>query len=97
MTDLTEQGSEKIYWLDKPKNISLIIWALVAVCVALFFIDGFYHKHAHFEIEHLFGFYGVYGFFVCIALVLVAKSLRTILMRPEQYYDTSAEKHDDHE
>ncbi|MGI9510923.1 MAG: hypothetical protein ACR2QJ_16405 [Geminicoccaceae bacterium] len=87
MTDRPEETSEKTYWLDQPRNVTRIIWTLVAVCVALFFADGFYHKHPHFEIEHLFGFYGVYGFFVCIGLVLMAKSLRTILMRPEDYYD----------
>lgn len=97
MTDHTEHDTEEVYWLDQPKTISLIIWTLIAVCVALFFIDAFYHKHPHFEIEHLFGFYGVYGFFVCIALVLAAKSLRKILMRPEDYYDISAETHGDHE
>ncbi|MDH3660955.1 MAG: hypothetical protein OEU92_13180 [Alphaproteobacteria bacterium] len=93
MTEQTNDSSEKVYWLDRPKNVSLIVWALVGVCVALFFADAFYHKHPHFEIEHLFGFYGVYGFFVCIALVLVAKSLRAILMRSEDYYDTSEESH----
>jgi len=82
---------ESEYWLDKTKNVDLIIWILVAVCVLLFFADAFYHKHAHFEIEYLFGFYGVYGFFVCVALVLVAKSLRTILMRDEDYYEKKEE------
>ncbi len=91
MTDRTEPREEKAYWLDQPRNVSLIVWALVAVCVALFFADAFYHKHAHFEIEHLFGFYGVYGFFVCVALVLIAKWLRTVLMRSEDYYEASEE------
>ena len=61
--------------------------------MALFFADAFYHKHAHFEIEHLFGFYGVYGFFVCVALVLIAKWLRAILMRPEDYYEAPEDVH----
>lgn len=88
MTNRTEETSEKTYWLDQPRNVNKIVWALVTVCVLLFFADAFYHKHPHFEIEQLFGFYGVYGFFVCVALVLVAKSMRTILMRPEDYYDS---------
>ena len=88
MTDRSWEAAEKTYWLDQPRNVTIIVWVLVAVCALLFFVDAFYHKHPHFEIERLFGFYGVYGFFVCIALVLVAKSLRTILMRPEDYYDT---------
>lgn len=93
MIDRSREPTETVYWLDQPKNVNLIIWMLVAVCVLLFFADAFYHKHAHFEIEHLFGFYGVYGFFVCVALVLIAKSLRTFLMRSEDYYDTPEETH----
>jgi hypothetical protein len=84
-----DQG-ERRYWLDQPANIGKIVYALVAVCIALFFADGFYEKHGHYEIETLFGFYGVYGFIVCVALVLVAKSLRAVLMRSEDFYD-----HDD--
>lgn len=75
------------YWLDQPANVSIIVWALVTVCVLLFFLDAFYHKHPHFEIELLFGFYGIYGFFVCVALVLLAKFLRSFLMRSEDYYE----------
>lgn len=93
MIDRTDKASEKIYWLDQPKNVLLIIWILITVCAALFFADAFYHKHSHFEIEHVFGFYGLYGFFVCVALVLIAKWLRTILMRPEDYYEAPKETH----
>lgn len=96
--------ASKAYWLDNPKNVTLIVWALVVFCTILFFLDGFYHKHTHFNVEHLFGFYGIYGFFVCVALVLVAKALRQILMRSEDYYDHQEEernntdaRHYDHE
>lgn len=87
MSNNQENQLEKDYWLDNPKNVELIIWILVAVCIILFFADAFYHKHPYFEIEYLFGFYGVYGFFVCVVLVLVAKSMRSVLMREEDYYD----------
>ena len=30
---------------------------------------------------------GLYGFVACVFLVLMAKLLRRILMRPEDYYD----------
>ena len=86
--------SKKSYWLDNPKNINLIVWGLVILCIALFFIDGFYKKHPHFDVEQLFGFYGVYGFFVCVALVLVAKALRKVLMRSEDYYDSQDDTSD---
>jgi len=79
--------SGKAYWLDNPRNVNRIVWALYAVCALLLAIDVFVHKHGPFKIEHLFGFYGIYGFVACVALVIAAKGLRVILMRPEDYYD----------
>jgi hypothetical protein len=50
-------------------------------------IDVFVPKHGPFAIEHVYGFYGIFGFIACVALVLIAKQLRRVLMRPEDYYD----------
>ena len=36
------------------------------------------------------GFYGVYGFFMFTALILVAKALRLFIKRPENYYGDKA-------
>lgn len=75
------------YWLDDPRNVTRICWALYAVCALLFLADGFYHKHPHFATESWFGFYAIYGFVACVGLVLAAKVLRILLKRPEDYYD----------
>ena len=80
-------GEDRKYWLDEPGNVKKIIWALFAVCAALFLADAFYHKHSHFEVENFFGFYAIFGFVVCVALVLAAKGMRLFLMRSEDYYD----------
>jgi len=80
--------TERRYWLDDPRNVRKIVWALVAVCALLFAADALYHKHAAFRIEELFGFYALFGFVVYVALVLTAKALRKLLMRPEDYYDS---------
>jgi hypothetical protein len=53
----------------------------------LFLADAFYHKHSYFEAENFFGFYAIFGFVVCVALVLAAKGMRVFLMRSEDYYD----------
>jgi hypothetical protein len=45
------------------------------------------HRHAEAGFDGLFGFYGVYGFVACVSLVLAAKVLRKLVMRPEDYYD----------
>ena len=80
-------GEDRKYWLDEPGNVKKIIWALFAVCAALFLADAFYHKHSYFEAENFFGFYAIFGFVVCVALVLAAKGMRLFLMRSEDYYD----------
>lgn len=79
------------YWLDEPSNVDKIWYGLLAVCALLFVADAFYHKHIHFSLEGWFGFYGIYGFVACVFLVLAARGLRRLLMRPEDYYD----RHDD--
>lgn len=78
---------EKDYWLDHPKNVDRLVHAFYAVCGVLIAIDVFVPKHGPFATEHWFGFYGWFGFIACVALVLIAKQMRRVLMRPEDYYD----------
>ena len=74
-------------WLEDKRNVRKIITILVILCLGLFGADGFYHKHTYFGVESIFGFYAIYGFVMCVALVLIAKWIRKILMRAEDYYD----------
>lgn len=78
---------EKAYWLDQPRNVERIVWCVYGVCALLLLVDVLVHKHGPYAIEHLFGFYGIFGFVACVGLVIAAKGLRVILMRPENYYD----------
>jgi hypothetical protein len=75
------------YWLDHPANVEWIVRAVYLICAALVVADIFVPKHGPFAVEHVFGFYAWYGFFACVGLVLAAKALRRVLMRPENYYD----------
>ena len=77
-------------WFTKTENSNKICLALVSLCLALFLADFTYDKHGHFNIEEIPGFYGVYGFFMFTTLILVAKALRTIIKRPENYYGDKA-------
>jgi hypothetical protein len=52
----------------------------------LFLADFFYHKHVNFAFEHWFGFFAWYGFVCCVALVLLAKQIRKLVKRDEDYY-----------
>lgn len=79
--------SGKKHWLDHPANVNKLILALVAICALLVLADLFYHKHVHFAFETWFGFHAWFGFGMCVALVLIAKELRKIIKREENYYD----------
>lgn len=85
--DATPPGGERRSWLDEPKNVDRIFWALVAVCAALVVIDPFLHRHTHYDWEGWPGFYGVFGFAAFWCIVIAGKHLRKILMRDEDYYD----------
>jgi hypothetical protein len=74
-------------WADGPVFLKRIVWAVYGICAVLLVIDPFVHKHGPFAIEHWWGFYGIYGFIGCVFLVLAAKEMRRVLLRPEDYYD----------
>lgn len=88
MSEEREHNTEgRRSWLDDPKNGRKIVLALFALCGVLFLADGFYEKHSHFSAEDVFGFYALYGFVMCVVLVIGAKLMRVFLMRDEDYYD----------
>jgi hypothetical protein len=79
--------NEKHYWLDQPKNIKLILRILYVICAGLLVAELIIHRHAIHSWEDLFGFYALYGFIGCVVLVLVAKEMRKLVMRKEDYYE----------
>ncbi|MEX1107337.1 MAG: hypothetical protein WEC00_00360 [Dongiaceae bacterium] len=72
---------------DHPRNVRTVIRALCAACIIVLAADFLVDRHVDHPWELLFGFYALYGFVACVLLVLIAKALRRILMRPEDYYD----------
>ncbi|SFT81691.1 hypothetical protein [Sedimentitalea nanhaiensis] len=79
-----------LLWVDGPGNVDKIVYALAGVCVVLFLADFTYKKHPYFTAEEIPGFYGIYGFVMFSALILVAKTLRFFIKRPENYYGDKA-------
>jgi hypothetical protein len=85
--------NEKQYWLDDSRNGDKIFWILCGLCVLVGLSDFLYDKHVYFlhdrhaRFETLTDFYAWYGFVSCVGLVLIAKQLRKILQRREDYYD----------
>lgn len=84
---MTPSTDTRKYWLDSSENVTKLYRGLWLVCLLLISIDLFLHRHEDFGFATLFGFHGLYGFFACVALVLAAKQLRKLVMRPEDYYD----------
>ncbi|MBC8341489.1 MAG: hypothetical protein H8E63_07515 [Proteobacteria bacterium] len=84
---IVNPADEKPGWFDKPSNVNKIVWTLVAMCIASVVADFFYQKDAHYDFQAYPGFDAVYGFVSFVFLVLVAKQLRKIVMRDEDYYD----------
>jgi hypothetical protein len=78
---------ERKHFFDEPRNIRRVLRGLYVVCALLLLIDILYHRHVVHAWESLFGFYALFGFVACTALVLIAKEMRKLLMRDEDYYD----------
>jgi len=78
---------ERRHVFDNPRNVKRVIYALVAICAAFLTLDFFVERHVDHPWEALIGFYALYGFVACVALVLIAKEMRKVLMRKEDYYD----------
>ena len=75
------------HFFDNPRNVQIILYVLYACCTLLFLLDFVIHRHMYHQWEGLIGFHAVYGFTGCVILVLIAKWMRTFLMRDEGYYD----------
>ena len=77
---------ERQHIFDNPNNVRHVVRALVAICIGLVAIDFIYHRHVTHPWEGLWGFYAIFGFTACVALVLIAKEMRKLVMRSEDYY-----------
>jgi hypothetical protein len=83
----TETGGETVHVFDKPANVRRALALLYSACTLLLLADFVLHRHIAHPLEGLPGFYAVYGFVGCVSLVIVAKELRKLVMRSEDYYD----------
>ena len=75
------------YFFDRPENVRLLFRAFYGVCAVLVILELLIHRHEVHSWEGLFAFYPLYGFVGIVILVLLARLLRKVAMRPEDYYD----------
>jgi len=80
-------GDDKQHLFDKPRNVNRLLRVFYGACVVLLVLDLVLHRHAERAWEGMTGFYALFGFVAFVALVLVAKVMRKLLMRAEDYYD----------
>lgn len=78
---------EKPGYFDKPENVQRVLRVFYIICTVLIAADLFFHRHVIHSWESLWGFYAVFGFVACVILVLLAKQMRKLIMRGEDYYD----------
>ena len=82
---MKEPGEPPGMW-DKKENVSRLLGVLYAVCAVLVVLDLVVDRHSEHPWEHVVAFYPLYGFVGIVVLVLAAKGLRRLVMRPEDYY-----------
>ncbi|MCW8092763.1 hypothetical protein [Alteromonas sp. ASW11-130] len=85
------KSDEKVYFFDKPENVRLILRIFYFLCVVLFLLDFFVHRHIYVYFESIPTFYALYGFVACVVLVLIAKLMRKVLMRDENYFSDASQ------
>lgn len=71
---------------DKPRNVRRVLWLLYGASALALGLDLLVHRHVVHPWEGVFGFYPAYGFVGCVVLVVVAKWMRRLIIRPEDYY-----------
>lgn len=83
---------EPVGWMDKPDIVKRLFMIFYVICGALFLAEfvlmGAENAHPHpLEERMRFFVYPVYGFISFWFLVLLARPMRTLLIRSEDYYE----------
>ena len=79
--------AEKKHLFDDPRNVDRLLRIFYAICIVLVIADFIVHRHIEMGWEKIPAFYAAYGFVACVVLVLLAKLMRKVVMRKEDYYD----------
>jgi len=73
--------------LQRPVGFGKVMPGLAIVCFVLAAADFVLHRDSYFNLEGTRGFYALAGLAGCGVLVAAGHLLRTLVMRPENYYD----------
>jgi len=87
-------NQERTRFFDKKENVKRVLHVLYVICALLLVADFIIHRHVIHDWEKISGFYALYGFVACVTLVLIAKGLRKLVMRREDYYEKAVPEKD---
>ena len=79
-----------LHKLATPAGTKVLIRVLMVCCLIVVLLDLTYEKHGYMDMERYFGFYAAYGFVMFTGLIFVAKGLRWLVKRPEDFYGDKA-------
>lgn len=72
--------------LHDPRMLNRVLVVVAVVSAALIAADPLVEKHPHFQVEGWFAFYALLGAAAAAVAILVARLLRPLVRRPEDYY-----------
>ena len=81
------EPDQKTHLFDNPRNVERLLNGFYVICILLVIADFIIHRHMSMAWEKIPAFYAIYGFIAWVVLVIVAKLMRKVVMRPENYYD----------
>ncbi len=81
------ETTQKKHLFDNPRNVERLLKGFYVICIILIIADFIIHRHTTMGWEKIPAFYAFYGFIACVVLVVVAKIMRKVVMRKENYYD----------
>ena len=84
---MSGDSQEPKQWWEEPSTHKFIYLLLIAICGVLFCLDLLMAKKTHFNFEGYIGFFGIFGALAYTTIVVVAKGLRKLISRAEDYYD----------
>lgn len=74
-------------WFYRKTSIKKLWLGAITILTLTVLAEFVIALHPHFEIEKLFGFHALYGFFACVFMVVFAKLLGFLIKRKDDYYD----------
>lgn len=74
-------------WADKPYIRQRIRYALYVICGLLVIVDLVVDRHTYLPVEEIPEFFAFYGFASLVGLVVLAKALRKLVGRGEDFYE----------